>query len=58
VAAAKAASDRAQAIAAVLPNDGVVQQSASLAKKFSDLAEKIAADEIRRRETMKAIIGF
>jgi hypothetical protein len=54
VAAAKAASDRAQAIAAALPNDSVVQQSASLAKKFSDLAEKMTADEIKRRETMKA----
>jgi hypothetical protein len=56
VAAAKAASDRAQAIAAVLPNDGAVQRSASLAKKFSDLAGKMAADEIKRRETMEAII--
>jgi hypothetical protein len=56
VAAAKAASARAQAIAALHPNDGVVQRSASLAKKVSDLAEKLAADETKRQETMHAII--
>ena len=53
---ATAASDRAQTIAAKHPNDSIVQQSASIAKEISDLAQKIVAQKMKENEIIQEII--
>ena len=53
---AKAASDRAQTIAAKHPNESKVQQSPSIAKQISDLAQKIVAQKMKENEIIEEII--